>query len=155
MLWLYIVVAIFKSACCNNRQWYEFCQTLVLYFSVTFVVRKHLFLLLCSTDNLLVYVSYQNLMNNVTICHACCMSCAWFSLLWSPYNCAVNYTYKLWRYALSNVTHPLVTFLSLHFLSSQDIFLRTSQQTHVSFFFPRGDIAMLAPCELTGDSVVL
>ena len=70
MLWLYLVVTMLQSTC-NNRQWCEFCQTLVLYFRVMFVVRKHPFLLLCSTDNLLVFVSYQNGMNNVTIYHAC------------------------------------------------------------------------------------
>ena len=56
---LYIVVTMLKSTYCNNRQWHEFCQTLVVYFRVMFVVRKHLFLLLCSSDSLLVYVSSE------------------------------------------------------------------------------------------------
>lgn len=146
-------LTMLKSAYCNNRQWYEFCQTLVVYFRVMFVVRQHPIPSLCSTDNLLVYVSYRTecIMWRSTM-RAACLAPLILLIVITVLLCSEWYT--LWRYALCNVTHPVVTFLLLLF-PPQNIFLRTSQQTHVSFFFPQGDIAMLAPCDPTGDIVLL
>ena len=69
-----VAVTMLKSTCYSNMLWYEFFQTLVVNFRLMFEVRRHPFLLLCSTDNLLLNVSYRNGMNSVTIYHACCMS---------------------------------------------------------------------------------